>query len=48
VRSAQALGATDVSLFTDASYLPSNEVYRGLGFRVVAEFAEFEIPAVHS
>ena len=44
VRSAQALGATDVSLFTDAAYLPANEVYRRLGFRVVAEFAEFEIP----
>ena len=43
VRSAQALGATEVSLFTDAGYLPSNEVYRALGFRVVAEFAEYEI-----
>ena len=45
VRSAEALGATEVSLFTDAAYLPANEVYRALGFRVVAEFAEYEMPA---
>jgi ribosomal protein S18 acetylase RimI-like enzyme len=44
VRSAQALGATNVSLFTDAEYMPANAVYRSLGFQVVAEFAEFEIP----
>jgi predicted GNAT family acetyltransferase len=44
VRSARALGADEVSLFTDAAYLPANEVYRGLGFQAVAEFAEFEIP----
>ena len=44
VRSAQTLGATEVSLFTDATYEPANAVYRGLGFSVVAEFAEFEIP----
>jgi predicted GNAT family acetyltransferase len=44
VRSAQALGASEISLFTDASYPPANAVYRGLGFQVVAEFAEFEIP----
>lgn len=44
VRSAQVLGATEISLFTDATYLPANEVYRRLGFQVVAEFAEFEIP----
>ena len=44
VRSAQALGASDISFFTDAGYLPANAVYRGLGFQVVAEFAEFEIP----
>jgi ribosomal protein S18 acetylase RimI-like enzyme len=44
VRSARALGASEISLFTDAGYLPANAVYRGLGFEVVAEFAEFEIP----
>ncbi len=44
MRSARALGASEISLFTDAGYLPANAVYRGLGFEVVAEFAEFEIP----
>ncbi len=44
VRSAQALGATEISLFTDANYPPANAVYRGLGFQVAAEFAEFAMP----
>jgi L-amino acid N-acyltransferase YncA len=43
VRSARRLGATEVVLFTDASYEPSNIVYRKLGFEQVAECAEFEI-----
>lgn len=42
VRSAHRLGATDVTLFTDAGYPASNAVYRGLGFESVAEFAEID------
>lgn len=44
VRSAHALGANDVSLFTNAGYRPANEAYRRLGFQVVAEFADYQIP----
>lgn len=44
VRSARALGARDVTLFTDEDYLPSNELYRSLGFEPIAEFAEFDLP----
>lgn len=43
VRSAWALGAEQVTLFTDENYLPSNELYRSLGFEPIAEFAEFDI-----
>lgn len=43
VRSAQRCGATEVTLFADADYPASNLLYRGLGFDVVAEFAEFAV-----
>jgi predicted GNAT family acetyltransferase len=43
IRSAWALGATEVTLFTDEDYLPSNELYRSLGFEPIAEFAEFDV-----
>lgn len=42
VRSARQLGATEVTLFTDAEYEPSNLVYRRLGFEPIGEFAEFD------
>ena len=45
VRSAQRLGATEITLFTDADYAPSNACYRGLGFEVIGEFAEFDVDA---
>ncbi len=45
VRSARALGAQQVTLFTDEDYRPSNELYRSLGFAPIAEFAEFDVPA---
>jgi predicted GNAT family acetyltransferase len=45
VRSAQQQGARQITLFTDADYLPANEVYRRLGFRAVADFADYEIPS---
>lgn len=45
VRSAWALGAEQVTLFTDENYLPANELYRSLGFEPIAEFAEFDLPA---
>ena len=32
-----------LELFTDADYPASNAVYRGLGFEVIAEFAEFDV-----
>jgi ribosomal protein S18 acetylase RimI-like enzyme len=43
VRSAQHLGAGQVTLFTDADYPAANLVYRQLGFEMVAEFAEFDL-----
>jgi RimJ/RimL family protein N-acetyltransferase len=43
IRSAWRLGATEITVFTDAEYPASNAVYRGLGFEVVAEFAEFDV-----
>lgn len=45
VRSAWALGAAEVTLFTDENYRPSNDLYRSLGFEPIAEFAEFDVPA---
>ena len=45
VRSAYRLGASEITLFTDAEYLPSNIVYRQLGFEVIGEFAEFDVVA---
>ena len=45
VRSARALGAGEITLFTDENYLPSNELYSSLGFEPIAEFAEFDVPA---
>lgn len=48
VRSAWALGAAEVTLFTDADYPASNELYRSLGFAPIAEFAEFDVPAAAS
>jgi len=44
--SAWAIGAQQVTLFTDEGYLPSNELYRSLGFEPIAEFAEFDVPSV--
>jgi ribosomal protein S18 acetylase RimI-like enzyme len=43
IESARRLGATEITLFTDADYAASNAVYRGLGFEVIGEFAEFEV-----
>jgi GNAT superfamily N-acetyltransferase len=43
VRSAQHAGASEVVLFTDADYAPSNAVYRRLGFEVVDEFCELTL-----
>jgi predicted GNAT family acetyltransferase len=43
VESARRLGATEITLFTDAEYPASNAVYRGLGFEVIGEFAEFDV-----
>jgi ribosomal protein S18 acetylase RimI-like enzyme len=43
IESARRLGAGEIMLFTDADYPASNAVYRGLGFEVIAEFAEFEV-----
>lgn len=43
VRSAWALGADEVTLFTDENYLPANDLYRRLGFRPVAEFVEIDL-----
>lgn len=51
VRSAQRCGATEITLFADADYPASNLLYRGLGFDVVAAFAEFAVsptPALRS
>lgn len=45
VRSAWAVGAAEVTLFTDENYRPSNDLYRSLGFVPIAEFAEFDVPA---
>ena len=45
MRSAQQRGAAEITLFTDADYPPSNACYRGLGFEVVGEFAEFDVIA---
>ena len=39
VESAQAAGATDVVLFTDADHPTSNSVYRRLGFVLIGRFA---------
>jgi len=44
VHSAWRAGAVEVTLFTDAEYPAANEVYRRLGFEVVGEFAEFDVP----
>jgi ribosomal protein S18 acetylase RimI-like enzyme len=43
VRSAQRRGANEITLFTDADYAPSNDCYRGLGFQVIGEFAEYDV-----
>jgi ribosomal protein S18 acetylase RimI-like enzyme len=43
VRSAQRLGAGEITLFTDANYLASNACYRGLGFEEIGAFAEFDV-----
>jgi ribosomal protein S18 acetylase RimI-like enzyme len=43
VRSAQRCGATEITLFADADYPAANLLYRGLGFDVVAEYAEFAV-----
>jgi GNAT superfamily N-acetyltransferase len=43
VRSARERGAAEITLFTDADYLPSNVAYRRLGFEVVGEFAELDL-----
>ena len=43
IESARRLGATEITLFTDADYPASNAVYRGLGFEVIGEFAEFDV-----
>jgi len=43
VHSARRLGAEEITLFTDAQYLPSNACYQGLGFEVIGEFAEFDV-----
>lgn len=43
VRSAQLLGAREITLFADAGYEPSNACYRGLGFEVIGEFAEYDV-----
>lgn len=48
IRSAVACGATEVTLFTDEDYQPSNELYRSLGFEPIAEFAEFDVPMARS
>jgi len=45
VRSAHALGATEVTLFTDEEYRPANDLYASLGFEPIAEFVEFDLPA---
>ena len=44
VRSARSSGAADITLFTDAEYLPSNALYSGLGFEPVAAFDEYALP----
>lgn len=44
VRSAQQLGAGEITLFTDVGYPPANEVYRKLGFLAIADFADYETP----
>jgi predicted GNAT family acetyltransferase len=46
IHSAWAQGATEVTLFTDEDYRPSNELYRSLGFEPIAEFAEFDVSTV--
>jgi RimJ/RimL family protein N-acetyltransferase len=43
IDSARRLGATEITLFTDADYPASNAVYRELGFEVIGEFAEFDV-----
>jgi predicted GNAT family acetyltransferase len=43
IESARRLGATEITLFTDADYPASNAVYRGLGFEVIGEFAEYDV-----
>jgi GNAT superfamily N-acetyltransferase len=43
VRSAQRAGATEVVLFTDIGYAPSNAVYRRLGFQPVEEFGHLQL-----
>src|SRR6478735_7243338 len=43
IESARRLGATEITLFTDADYPASNAVYRELGFEVIGEFAEFDV-----
>jgi ribosomal protein S18 acetylase RimI-like enzyme len=46
VRSAQSRGAQEITLFTDADYATSNACYRGLGFEVIGEFAEYDVTPV--
>lgn len=46
VRSAQGLGASEITLFADAGYEPSNACYRGLGFEVIGEFAELDVDPI--
>lgn len=43
VRSAQRCGASEITLFANAAYPASNLLYRGMGFDVLAEFAEFAV-----
>ena len=43
VESAQAAGATEVVLFTDADYPTSNAVYRRLGFARIGRFANLSV-----
>jgi len=45
VRSAQRCGASEITLFANAAYPASNLLYRGMGFDVLAEFAEFAVSA---
>ncbi len=46
VESAQAAGATDIVLFTDADHPTSNSVYRRLGFVLIGRFANLSVTDV--